>query len=126
MPSEHLINGKQYAAELHVVHKRQKTTKNFEDHDIFVTSVLFDFGEASPLLKQLYLDEGDASPPQGFQKYKTIKHPVDLMRSLGPALDGPFYRYNGSYTTPPCWEEVKWIVFETPMTISKAQWLAFK
>merc|ERR1712061_809605 len=35
--------------------------------------------------------------------------------------DGPFFRYNGSATTPDCMENVKWFVFETPQKMSQAQ-----
>mmetsp|Transcript_2880 Transcript_2880/g.8579 ORF Transcript_2880/g.8579 Transcript_2880/m.8579 type:complete len:149 (+) Transcript_2880:1-447(+) len=48
------------------------------------------------------------------------------MRAFGPVIDGPFYRYDGGLTTPPCSEVVKWFVFETPLTMSSQQWLAFK
>jgi len=48
------------------------------------------------------------------------------MRALGPVLDGDFYTYNGSLTTPPCSEVVKWFVFETPQMISTKQWVYFK
>jgi carbonic anhydrase len=32
-----------------------------------------------------------------------------------------YYRFNGSLTTPPCSEGVRWIVMKQPMTVSKAQ-----
>lgn len=32
-----------------------------------------------------------------------------------------YYRFNGSFTTPPCTEGVRWIVSETPMTVSEEQ-----
>ena len=32
-----------------------------------------------------------------------------------------YYRFDGSLTTPPCSEGVKWMVMKTPLTISKAQ-----
>jgi len=48
------------------------------------------------------------------------------MRALGPALERGYYRYDGSVTVPDCSETVKWFVFETPMSMSKAQLDAFK
>jgi carbonic anhydrase len=32
-----------------------------------------------------------------------------------------YYRFNGSFTTPPCTEGVKWMVLKKPMSVSKAQ-----
>ena len=32
-----------------------------------------------------------------------------------------YYRFNGSLTTPPCSEGVKWMVLGTPLVISKGQ-----
>jgi len=37
-----------------------------------------------------------------------------------------YYRFNGSLTTPPCSEGVRWIVIKTPNTLSKKQLDAFK
>jgi len=121
MPSEHLIDGKQYAAELQITHKNQKTVLELEDDDAVITSVMFDIGEESKLLK-LLLPETPLAPGS----HVTIEKPVDLQWALGPAIDGPFFKYEGSYTTPGCAEAVSWAVFETPMTLSEEQWQAFK
>jgi len=121
MPSEHLIDGKQYPAELQITHKNQKTVLELEDDDALITSVMFEFGEESKLLKQM-LPAG--LPHAGH--HVTLETPVDLQWALGPAIDGPFFKYDGSYTTDGCAEAVKWAVFETPMTLSTAQWQAFK
>lgn len=39
---------------------------------------------------------------------------------LPPRLD-LFYRYNGSLTTPPCYQSVLWTLFQQPVRISRAQ-----
>ncbi|HET9222071.1 MAG TPA: carbonic anhydrase family protein, partial [Roseiflexaceae bacterium] len=36
-----------------------------------------------------------------------------------------YWRYNGSLTTPPCSEGVKWLVMNTPVELSEAQITAF-
>lgn len=121
MPSEHLIDGKQYPAELQITHKNQKTVLELEDDDAVITSVMFDFGAENKLLKQMLPAE---IPKPG--EFVTLTTPVDLQWALGPAIDGPFFKYDGSYTTSGCAEAVSWAVFETPMTLSMEQWQAFK
>ena len=32
-----------------------------------------------------------------------------------------FYRYNGSLTTPPCYQNVTWTIFNQPISVSEAQ-----
>src|SRR5690348_17540103 len=39
--------------------------------------------------------------------------------------DLSYYRYNGSLTTPPCSEGVKWLVLRDPVELSAAQIAAF-
>jgi len=121
MPSEHLINGKQYPAELQITHKNQKTVLELEDDDAVITSVVFDIGEESKLLKQML---PAVVPKSG--EFVVLDKPVDLQWALGPAIDGPFFKYDGSYTTEGCAEAVSWAVFETPMTLSAEQFQAFK
>uniref|UniRef100_A0A3B4DWC1 Alpha-carbonic anhydrase domain-containing protein n=1 Tax=Pygocentrus nattereri TaxID=42514 RepID=A0A3B4DWC1_PYGNA len=38
-----------------------------------------------------------------------------------PGRDSRFYRYQGGQTTPPCLQNVEWIVFEKPILISSDQ-----
>jgi len=52
----------------------------------------------------------------------TIKHPY---RHFLPA-DKSYYYYNGSFTTPPCTTDTKWVVLRTPVQLSVAQREAFR
>lgn len=128
-PSEHVIDGHQHAAEMHLVHQKQDHwgATGFDNHDILVAAIFFDIGpEESPLLKQLYMPGVEHEAHMNSNWTKQLKEPVDLMRALGPVLQGDYFRYKGSFTTPPCDEVVKWFVFKTSLSISQAQWTSFK
>merc|ERR1719221_1892329 len=131
MPSEHQIDGRYFAAEVQIIHKLQDSVLRLNENDVLVASILFVIGsEDNPLLKQFFLPGMESidnlSDPAHGGTYATIQTPVDLMRALGPVLDGSYYRYDGSFTMPSCAEVVKWFVFETPQTMSMAQWQSFK
>lgn len=122
MPSEHMVDGRQFAAELSIAHKSQKTVYSLDAKDVLITTFFFSVGKTrNPLLDQL-LGQAPTKPGQWAQ----TNTPVDLLRSLGPALEGNFYRYNGSITAPPCAEMVKYFVFERALNMGQDQWLAFK
>jgi len=46
-------------------------------------------------------------------------------RDLIP-FDGGYYRYNGSSTTPPCIEDVRWYIMKQPIEMSSAQINVFR
>ena len=49
-----------------------------------------------------------------------------VLDSLLPKNKDDYYRYNGSLTTPPCYESVIWTVFKDPITMSQAQVIDIK
>ena len=55
------------------------------------------------------------------------KNPIDA-KALNALLpkDRDYYRFNGSLTTPPCTEGVRWLVMKKPITLSAAQIETFK
>lgn len=111
-PSEHTVNGRYYAMELHFVHAN-------EQGDLAVVGVLIKEGEEHPVLKKLWSfmpeNAGDTSEqPIGIED-------TDL---LPPTRK--YFVYGGSLTTPPCSEGVKWIILKTPIEASAEQIATFK
>lgn len=98
--SEHTIDGKQYALEVHLVHKSA-------DGKFAVVGVMLVEGKNNPLLDNLLGSIG-----------RTIRiDPQDLL----PADKKHYYHYVGSLTTPPCTEGVQWYILKQPVTASKEQ-----
>ena len=111
-PAEHLVNGIRYPIEIHFVHKSDK------DH-LTVLSVFGEEGDTSDLtrlLKTFLPIESGAS--------KNINYPIDLS-SLYPK-GNRFYSYSGSLTTPPCSENVNWVIFKDQIILSYEQVLNLK
>lgn len=111
-PSEHTVNGKSFAMEIHFVH----TDK---DGELAVVGVLIDEGEEHPVLSQLW-----AFMPEN--PGDTTQEPIGIEETnlLPPTRE--YYTYSGSLTTPPCTEGVRWIVLKTPIHASAGQIAAFK
>lgn len=107
-PSEHLIDGFAYPMEIQLFHKDS-------DQNGLVISLLVMEGEANEHL-QLILN----SVPK--EKDKLV---VYEKTKFNPAVFIPkersFYRYLGSYSEPPCTENVIHLVFKTPIYASVTQ-----
>ena len=105
-PSEHLVDGVSFAAELHLVHADA-------EGQLAVVGQLFTLGESSAMVQTIL----DTAPAAG----KTVSAKVGLnARGYTPGELG-YFRYDGSLTTPPCSEPVEWHVLRTPKTISAEQ-----
>jgi carbonic anhydrase len=111
-PSEHTINGEPAEMEAHFVHRSASGA-------LAVVGVMLNIGEEdnagyAPVFDNLPAEAGDPQPG-------TISlHLADLVPE-----EKTFFTYNGSLTTPPCSEIVRWLVLTTPLTISEAQHEAF-
>ncbi|KAK6942586.1 Alpha carbonic anhydrase domain [Dillenia turbinata] len=117
-PSEHTIDGQRHPLELHLVHKTS-------EGDITVIGILFQYGDADPVLTKLQkslkrLAEESAGNEQAHIPLGVIDT-KQLRRKTRK-----YYRYVGSLTTPPCWENVIWNVLGKVRTISKNQVAALK
>ena len=107
-PSEERVNGKPYDMVAHFVHKDY-------DNSLAVVAVLIEKGSEHPVIQTLWnympLEVGmDVTPPNAS---------IDLARLLPPSRE--YYTYMGSLTTPPCSENVLWMVLKNPIQVSPQQ-----
>lgn len=110
-PSEHQLNGKESAVELHLVHKNEKGK-------LAVLGVLLNEDSTNEIISKVW-----AHLPKQKGQTENVDQPINLIKLLPENKTS--FRYNGSLTTPPCSEGVKWIVFENTMAMSKEQVEAF-
>ena len=110
-PSENNINNKSFPLEAHFVHASK-------DGKLTVVAVMFEEGAENKALAELW-----AKMPQNVGD----KNPIDA-KNLDGLLpkDRDYYRFNGSLTTPPCTEGVRWLVMKKSVTLSAAQIETFK
>ena len=107
-PSEHMIRGKPYALEVHLVHKS-------DEGQLAVVGVLMQPGTPHPLLKTL-VEQFPAEVNQEKVVQSVRLHPKNLLPRVTQ-----YYHYNGSLTSPPCSEGVAWFVMKTPIEVSAEQ-----
>lgn len=110
-PSENTIEGYSYPLEGHFVHADAKG-------DLAVIAVLYMVEKHLP-----ELDKAWKHMPGHAGEKRALPAAVDAS-SLLPAKRG-YYRFNGSLTTPPCSEGVRWLVMKTYKKLSAAQVEAF-
>lgn len=110
--SEHTIDGRTAPAELHLVHKA-------EDGSMLVLGVMLQAGPASTALDEFFSSITTTVSEKG----TPLSHKIDPS-ALIPA-DGMSVQYDGSLTTPPCTEGVRWNVYLTPVTVSAEELAAF-
>ena len=107
-PSENTVNGQHFPLEAHFVHLSDK-------NEIAVVAVFFSPGPDDPTLaslwKKLPMNKGD--------KEKLASNALKTLQMEKKISS--YYRFNGSLTTPPCTEGVRWIVMKRPFHVSRAQ-----
>ncbi|XP_039069091.1 alpha carbonic anhydrase 4-like [Hibiscus syriacus] len=111
-PSEHAINGKRFAMELHMVHQcEDPKVKN----NVTVIGQLYQFGPPNPFLYKLICNISAMSD-------KIMQRPMGVIDPNQIELKGnKFYNYIGSLTVPPCTEGVIWIIDEKIPSVSREQ-----
>jgi carbonic anhydrase len=107
-PSEERIHGHRYSMVTHLVHKNAKG-------ELAVVAVLIRQGASNAFLKPLF----DNFPASGTAQSSVAGTTLNLNDFL-PA-GRAYYTFEGSLTTPPCSESVRWIVLKSAVEASPAQ-----
>jgi carbonic anhydrase len=106
-PSEERIDGRQFEMSAHLVHRDAAGA-------LAVVAVLLEPGPAHPVVQAVWsalpLERG------GVLAASAPINPADLLPN-----DRRYYTYMGSLTTPPCTEDVVWVVMQQPVAVSPAQ-----
>jgi carbonic anhydrase len=113
-PAEHLVDGERRPIELQLAHQSRRG-------DLAVVAVAAEEGPASTAL-QPFVDAvaGAGADPEPVGELD----PSGLLPDRGE--DGlTAFSYLGSLTTPPCTEDVRWLVVDEPVTLSSEQLRAF-
>ncbi|XP_023228027.1 carbonic anhydrase 13-like [Centruroides sculpturatus] len=124
--SEHTVDGKTYSGEIHLVHWNADLFENFKEAarcngGLAVLGVFLQLGEENSELNKLTKLMPNIA-------YKADKTPIEEKINLTAFLpkNKTFWTYEGSLTTPPCYESVTWIVFREPIQISEQQLEEFR
>lgn len=112
-PSEVTVAGKVYDMDAQLVHKA-------EDGKLAIVVVLLEKGAENPVvqtaLNNLPLEKGGDVLPPGQN--------IDMLRLLPE--NKRYFTFMGSLTTPPCSEDVLWLVLKQPQQISPEQLAIFQ
>jgi carbonic anhydrase len=103
-PSEHVAGGRGYDMELHLVHRS-------EAGELAVVGVFLQRGATSAALAPIFEQLPDEVGP-----HTPLAEPFDPSDFLPEKRRN--FRYQGSLTTPPCSEGVRWMVLVDAMPIS--------
>lgn len=112
-PSEHTVDQKHYPMELHLVHHNER-------HEAAVVAVFMQAGKHNPVF-ETFLDHAPKRVGDFIEDQKHVINPVNLLPK-----NHTYYRYFGSYTTPPCHEGVIWAVMHDAIEVSAEQIQRFR
>ncbi|KAK2889484.1 hypothetical protein Q8A67_014859 [Cirrhinus molitorella] len=124
--SEHSINGKKFPVEMQIYFY------NSDDFDSLSTAIKEKRNIAAmAVFFQVAKKDNIAAEPIITGLKRVVHHEKEtnlgpfILRDLLPSSLGSYYRYTGSLTTPPCSEDVEWIIFSRPVYLSYHQLEAF-
>ena len=114
IPSEHTYDNHHFPMEIQFVHQSN-------DNQLATVSMMVGTGDKSSrtlakLQQQLPMNAGESTSLA-----------TNALRNLERKQRvANYYRYNGSLTSPPCTEGVRWFIMNNPLTLSKPHFQQFK
>ncbi len=112
-PSENTVDGHHFPMEMHLVHADK-------DGHLAVVGVMIDKGTENGSLAQLWRH----------MPHQAGEHDTNMDAKVNPSSLLPssqhYYRFDGSLTTPPCTEGVRWLVLKDAIQASEAQIKGFQ
>ncbi|XP_036388614.1 carbonic anhydrase 6-like [Megalops cyprinoides] len=120
--AEHTLDGIRYMAELHVVHYNSDKYKSFAEardkpDGLAVLAFFYEDGH----FENTYYSDFISNLAKVKYAGQSMNISTINVRSMLPENLSQFYRYQGSLTTPPCYESIIWTVFDTPIMLSHNQ-----
>ena len=113
-PSEHTIAGEAAALEIHFVHQ-DRNSGNLAVVGVLLTDGGSDNAAYAAVFDNLPDEVGEPEP---------VGEAIALAALLPETLG--YYTYQGSLTTPPCSEVVRWLLLDEPVALSAGQVAAFR
>lgn len=107
-PSENHINDQSFPMEAHLVHKDK-------DGNLAVIGIMYTKGQENSSIANIWSNL-PAKKDEVSKNDKITVKPEDML----PA-NRDYYLFNGSLTTPPCSEGVRWLVMKNPVEASAEQ-----
>ncbi|CAF1077168.1 unnamed protein product [Adineta ricciae] len=129
--SEHQVNGKKYAGEIHFVHRNPDTgqiavlgmfmesVRNFTIHETIEKAAKVSVTTVNEWKR--YFDVAEQLTQY---ENKTVLN-LNLVSLMGDSLSD-FWRYAGSLTTPPCTEGIIWTMFRDPIIFTESELASFR
>ncbi|XP_061115098.1 carbonic anhydrase 6-like [Conger conger] len=120
--AEHTLDGIRYMAELHVVHYNSDKYSSFAEakakpDGLAVLAFFYEDGH----FENTYYSDFISNLANVKYAGQSMTLTTLNVRSMLPENLSQFFRYQGSLTTPPCYESIIWTVFDTPITLSHNQ-----
>ncbi|CAF1015890.1 unnamed protein product [Adineta ricciae] len=132
--SEHQVNGHKYTAELHLVHKNS-VTGQIAVLGMFIQTVK-QTNTTHEKRRKRDSSTNETSTPSDWirfliesSKLKLVNDTATLSLNLASLFTEDtenYWRYSGSFTTPPCTEGAIWTVFKTPILLDDSYFSALR